>query len=242
MPKVKYPISIVIPAYNEADYIGLCLQSLVWQKTDKKFEVIIVDNNSTDKTRQIAESFHDKLNLRVICELEQGRGMARWRGFEEATGDIIFSTDADTILPSDWIEALLKRLEGKNIVAVTSSCDIDESSKFQKTTYNLLHSMVNEGYRLALGHYWLMGFSFAIKRDAYNKAGKINKSLNALDDVDLGRRVRKIGKISLVREAKVLTSNRRYKDGLASGLLGYVKPFIQVSLLKSDKVTMSDYR
>lgn len=228
----KFEISIIIPAYNEEDYIEQCLQSLVWQKTKKSFEVLVVDNNSSDDTKKIALSFKDKLNIRVITEKQQGRGIARWRGFEEATGDFLFSSDADTILPPNWIEDFMKYFKNKKIVAVTSMCDIDDPSQRNKALFKFVHLVANEGYRIALGHYSLYGFSYAIRKDIYLKAGKIDKNLNALDDVDLGRRVRKFGKIKLVRNIPVLTSNRRYQKGVIRGLLDYVKPITQLTLNK----------
>lgn len=242
MPDVKFPVSIVIPAYNEEDYIDLCLQSLVWQKTQYKFEVIVVDNNSKDKTKNIALSYRNKLNIRVISEKQQGRGIARWRGFEEAKGEVIFSTDADTILPEDWIERFMKYFENEKVVAVTSLCNIDEPSTIDKAVFKFFQLLANEGHRIALGHYWLSGFSYAIRRNIYEKSGKIDKNLDALDDIELGRRVKKLGKIQLVRNLPVLTSNRRFQQGVTSGLIEYVRPFIKVAIFKNNKFSMDDSR
>lgn len=238
----KFEASIVIPAYNEEDYIEACLKSLAWQKTKHKFEVIVVDNNSSDKTGEIARKFKDRLNIRVVVEKQQGRGVARWRGFEEAKGEIIFSTDADTILPEDWIERFMKYFQNEEIVAVTSLCNIDEPSKIDKAVFKFFVLLANEGHRIALGHYWMSGFSYAIRRETYIKAGKINKDLDALDDIDLGRRVKKLGKIKLVRNLPVLSSSRRFKNGVATGLLEYVKPFLKVAILKNKGFKMENSR
>ncbi|MBI3255845.1 MAG: glycosyltransferase [Candidatus Andersenbacteria bacterium] len=96
-------ISIVIPAYNEAQAISKTLASLVAQDFSGEFEVIVVDNNSSDGTAQVAKAFQDKLNLKVIHEPHQGRGAARAAGFAAAQSRIICSTDADTIVPSNWL-------------------------------------------------------------------------------------------------------------------------------------------
>lgn len=237
----KFEISVIIPAYNEEGYIGPCLQSLVWQETKYNFEVIVVDNNSIDKTKKVALSFKKKLNIRVITEKRQGRGAARWRGFEEATGDFIFSSDADTVFPPDWIEGFMKYFKNKKIVAVTSMCNIDDPSPRNKAFFKFVLQAATEGLRIALGHYCLYGYSYAIRKNIYKKAGKIDKTLNALDDIDLGRRVRKFGKIQLVRNIPVLTSNRRFKKGVSRGLLEYVKPMFQLALNKN-KLTMDNSR
>lgn len=229
----KFEISIIIPAYNEEKYIGPCLQSLVWQETKYNFEVVVVDNNSSDKTKKVALSFKRKLNIRVITEKQQGRGIARWRGFEEAMGNFLFSSDADTVFPPDWIEGFMKHFKNKKVVAVTSMCDIDDPSPRNKAFFKFVLQVATEGFRIALGHYCLYGYSYAIRKDIYIKSGKIDKTLNALDDVDLGRRVKKYGKIKLVRNIPVLTSNRRFKNGVSRGLLEYVKPLLQLSINKN---------
>ena len=90
-------ISLVIPAFNEEKLIKRCLDTFVNQKTTQNFEVILVNNNSTDKTLDIAKTFQNKLNLKLIL----GRGAARKKEFEEASGEIILSSDSDTIIPSD---------------------------------------------------------------------------------------------------------------------------------------------
>ncbi len=232
----KFAVSVVIPAYNEGRYIGPCLQSLVLQKTKHDFEVVLVDNNSTDMTRKVALSFKDKLSIRIITEKRQGRGIARWRGFEEASGDFLFSSDADTILPSNWIEDFMEYFKDEKIVAVTSLCNIDDPSWKNKTLFKLVHLIADTSYRIATGHYCLYGFSYAIRKDIYIKAGKIDKTLNALDDVDLGTRVQKFGKIQLVRNMPVLTSNRRYKNGVTRGLIDYAKPLIQLAFDKKSLI------
>jgi glycosyltransferase involved in cell wall biosynthesis len=237
----KFEISVIIPAYNEEEYIGHCLQSLAWQETKRKFEVVVIDNNSKDKTKKIAQSFRKKLNIRVITEKRQGRGIARWRGFEEATGDFLFSSDADTVFPPNWIEGFMKYFKDKKVVAVTSLCDIDDPSQRKKMFFKFVLKITTEGLRMALGHYCLYGYSYAIRRDIYIKAGKIDKALNALDDIDLGKRVIKYGKIKLIRDIPVLTSNRRYQKGISRGLLEYVKPFFQLTIDKK-KLVMDNSR
>lgn len=93
-------ISVVIPAYNEEKYLGPCLQALRGQTyPHDQFEVIVVDNGSTDATARIAQDF----GARVIEEPIKGIARARQRGFEAARGVIIVSTDADTVVPPFWL-------------------------------------------------------------------------------------------------------------------------------------------
>src|SRR6185369_10450324 len=123
-------ISVVIPAFNEEHTIGLCLKALVRQNTKRPFEVIVVDNNSTDQTVKADEKFKKILNLKIISQKEKGRGPARQAGFKAASGEIILSTDADATVYPEWIETLVSTLEKSDAIAVTGPCRIDDQHWF----------------------------------------------------------------------------------------------------------------
>src|SRR5436189_6378134 len=120
-------ISIVIPAYNEAEHIGRTLGSLAAQQFDQPFEVIVVDNNSTDNTAEVALQSKANLNLRVIKETHRGRGAARAAGFAAAQGDIICSADADSALPPHWLATITAPLLKDNTyIACAGTCKIED--------------------------------------------------------------------------------------------------------------------
>lgn len=233
-------VSIVIPAYNEEQYLGETLESLANQKTEINFEVIIVDNNSTDKTAKIAESFQNKLNLRVVLEKRQSRGAARARGFQEAQAPIIVSTDADCTVYPDWVDTLTKAI-GDQVVAVTTSAKIEDCSFLTRILFNIIQPVITVAYRLMFGHYWLAGFSFAILKSIYQQSGGFDPNLQALEDTDLAFKVSKLGKIKFIPKP-VTFSGRRFKIGLIHGLYQYARTFIQGYLLKREKVYMSNVR
>ena len=233
-------ISVVIPAYNEEKAIKKCLNSLVRQKTKFRFEVIVVDNNSSDNTVAVAKEFKNNLILKIVKEKIQGRGAARYAGFEAAKGTIIFTTDADTILPSDWIERYIESFQDPRVIAVTSPFKITDSRN------NRILQCINmpsiELYNLFFGHYWLNGYSFAIRKDAYIASGKLNKNLNALDDFEISQRVHKLGKIKYVRDIYAVTSSRRYdQKGILRGAFCYVKPCLELKFGIS-RISIDDVR
>src|SRR5512143_1531574 len=91
-------ISVVIPAYNEEKYLPRTLESL--KKLDRKpDEIVVVDGGSTDKTASIAREH----GATVITVAHRGIGFARDKGLMKATGDIVAYTDADTVVPHDWL-------------------------------------------------------------------------------------------------------------------------------------------
>src|SRR3989344_7794863 len=94
-------ISVVIPAFNEEKNIDKLIQSLLNQE-EPADEIIVVDNNSTDHTDAIVKNY----NVRILHEPKQGITHARNRGFDEAKYEIIARTDADTVLPTDWIRKI----------------------------------------------------------------------------------------------------------------------------------------
>jgi glycosyltransferase involved in cell wall biosynthesis len=110
-------ISIVIPVYNEAARLGACLSAIASQDT-LPYEVIVVDNNSTDETAAIAAAFGF---VKVLREPKQGVVHARNLGFDAASGDIIGRIDADTLLPAGWTDQVAAIFEDDSISAVSGA-------------------------------------------------------------------------------------------------------------------------
>lgn len=103
-------ISVVVCTLNRAPILRVALGSLAAQTLDPDlFEVIVVDNGSTDETREVAESF--PANFRYVRETEPGLSHARNRGCREALGDYVAYTDDDCRLPPGWLEAARKAIE-----------------------------------------------------------------------------------------------------------------------------------
>jgi glycosyltransferase involved in cell wall biosynthesis len=100
---MKY--SIVIATYNRADELRETLASLAGLRTDGPWEVIVVDNNSSDDTRQVVDEMTARFPapLRYVFEREQGRSPALNAGLRAAAGQIIATTDDDVRVPPDWL-------------------------------------------------------------------------------------------------------------------------------------------
>lgn len=94
----KLTLSIVIPVFNEEDYLSSCLNSIAVQ-SEMPDEVIVVDNNSTDGSMEIAKRYPF---VKIIHEPKQHQSFAQKTGFDAAIGDIIGRIDADSVLPNDW--------------------------------------------------------------------------------------------------------------------------------------------
>ena len=115
MPQNALTLTLVIPAYNEERHLKACLDGVARQ-TIMPDEVIVVDNNSRDKTAEIAKSYRF---VTLLEEKHQGRGHARTRGFNAATSDILGRIDADSVIDPDWVERVLADFALHDVDSVT---------------------------------------------------------------------------------------------------------------------------
>lgn len=234
-------VSVVIPAFNEEKFILNCLNSLKSQKTSRKYEVIVVDNNSTDKTSQIVREFTG-LDLKLVKESKKGRGFARKSGFKKAQGEIILSTDADTTVPEDWIEKLVQSFDEDQVVGVTGTFKIQDQGMIKNTIFNLLMLVSTYLYWILHGYFWFYGGSFAVKREIYFQSGEFNVDFHGMQDVELASRVEKLGTIKFNPQIIVIASGRRFNQGFFAGLGEYGRNFVNFNLYHKNQINLSDKR
>lgn len=203
-------ISIVIPAYNEVNYLGRTLESI--QKLDTKdwqVELLVVDGGSTDKTDEIAKSY----NAKVVIIPHRGIGFARQKGLEHATGDIVVFTDADSIVPSDWLTVHVEALQKPDVVLSYGSFKVKDGSLSYKLFINFF-----QYYGWFITHYLLkltlsVGQNTAFWREKALAIGGFNQNLRIMEDLDFSQRLSKIGKTVYHPNLIVYASGRRSKEG-----------------------------
>ena len=222
--RVRY--SIVVPAYNEADYLDISLTSLQQQDFDGSYEIIVVDNNSSDDTAAVATSF----GVRVISEPQRGVCSARQRGAEAATGDVIVSVDADTRYPASWLRTIDERFAAApEIVAVAGPCRYENPSWWAKRFPTLLFGFVAGAFAMTGFVVYVSATNIAMRRSAF--PGYDKRLTQGGDELDLLRRLRQRGKVVWDRHNIVATSARRMQRGLlynlfVSGLVYYVLGYL----------------
>jgi glycosyltransferase involved in cell wall biosynthesis len=204
-------ISIVIPAYNEESYIRACLDAIAAQ-TDKPDKVLVVDNNSTDQTVQIAQSYPF---VTVLHEPRQGVVYARDRGFDAATTDVIGRIDADTVLPPNWVHTV-KRLLANPAYAAVNGPVFYYDMPGSPGNYWVDHQVRIRLYRGAPHAPFLFGSNSALRRNAWQAVRDDVCRMHTIhEDLDLAIHLMLAHQpIRYDRSLLAGTSARRYNDGL----------------------------
>lgn len=130
-------VSIVIPAWNEEINILNCVSSISCMETNVPFEIIVVNNNSTDDTQKTI----DKLHVRSLFQSIQGCGPARQLGQENSKGKYILLADADCVYPPGWLNAMINKLEADAVVCVYGRYSFIEKAGYPRWKLFFLERM-----------------------------------------------------------------------------------------------------
>jgi len=201
-------ISVIIVALNEAKLLPRCLRALQNQSyPQENYEVILVDNGSTDQTVAIAKEF----GVHVYSYTQiQGCGAARKYGALQAKGSILAFTDADCMVSFNWLSQIDEALQDSKLSFVAGKAVPDKKTTAMNIVFTIYDTFYSLHHRLGKPLVW--GFNMAVKKDAYDTIKGVNSSLLSSDDWDLAFRLqRRFGKKSLryMRDLQVTTSTRK---------------------------------
>jgi len=200
--------SVVIPCYNEENFIGDTLESLCNQVTEASYEIIVVDNNCNDNTVKIASAYP----VKIVHEPLPGICSARQAGTKVARGEIIVSSDADTVFAPNWLENIKLEFE-RNIdaVAIGGPCRYYDGP-WWANFYTFFLFRTNKLYSSVVGHpFYLTATNIAFKKVAWQ-----GYDLNVLagDELALLHQLRKSGRVNFNTYNPTFTSSRRLQQGL----------------------------
>lgn len=229
-PSTNKPLlSIIIPVKNEAELLPRCLYSLTHQQKSPPYEIIIVDTYSKDDTRKIACSF----GARVISEKRKGKIYAFIKGAHAAKGSIICFTEADCIVPPNWLSTITTYFQKNPSVSAISGSYLFHSST---PDYNFLakisHIVSRTVFKFFFRNDSLRASNFAIRKNAYTKAGGFSKKYFELYDVELGLRVGAFGTIHHVNAMEIKTSDRRFRGRIFKYLGEFIPSFVANIILR----------
>ena len=203
MPKA---LSVIVPAFNEEVLLPGCLDSLLAQSADPGlYEIVVVDNHSSDQTATIARS----KGVRVEEEPRKGYVHALRRGVEVSRADLLAFTDADCRARRDWVARILRDFEETpGIVALGGKLDFFDLNPILKDVTKGILAFSNV----------LPGNNMVLRREALDRIGGIDPRVNLSADYGLTLRLRRVGRIRMDRCLVVSTSGRRFQRAFTSHL------------------------
>lgn len=196
-------LSVIIPVYNDPDGIRDTVESIL-QNSYSNLEIVIIDNNSTDNTPDIAQSFAEAHEC--VCLLHeddiQSSYAARNTGIEHAKGDILVFIDADITVDSDWLETISTEIEDTDYLTYNVDVYIPEGEETLVARYNEHTSFPIEEY--AKERDFGGGGCIAVRREVFEELGLFDHRLISGGDAEFGNRVADSGReITYTPETKV---------------------------------------
>lgn len=204
-------ISIVLPVYNSEKTLSLCLNSLTNLDYPKEnFEIIVVDNNSTDRTKDIIRNYR----VRYLLETKKGASAALNKGIKNSLGEIIAFTHSDCIVERKWLNNIVKGFSEDDV----GGCQGDVLSYNPKSLierycdYRRLYFQNGNVAKDKSFLPWIMVANAAFRRDVLNEVGLFDEFFSEEYDIDLSFRVCLKGyQLKYIPEAKVY---HKYRDTL----------------------------
>jgi glycosyltransferase involved in cell wall biosynthesis len=176
---MKPTVSVVIPTYNSEDTFGVCLRSISKQ-TYPKIEIIVVDNHSTDRTREIADRFGARIYLKGPERASQVNFAVR-----KAKGKYVYRVDSDFVLGPSIVQEAVRKCEEEGYDAVCVHNTADPSISFW-TRVSKLERDCYAGDKLNVAARF-------VRKDIFEAIGGFNEELIAAEDYDLHNRLLKYG-------------------------------------------------
>lgn len=213
MPKIP-ELSIIIPCYNEEAFLPRCLEFIQRQKNAPTYEVIVVDNNSTDATAEIAK----KYGAKIVAEPRAGVVFARNTGLKAAKGKIIISTDADTHFKEDWLEKISDFFKNNPDAAGLAG------------HYHFVHGPLWAKIWPVMGAIWVKIIYEIFGKTLYVSAANLAFRKSSLkqyntnhpqggDETEVLRALLKHGRVHVTLSNAVYTSARRVNQGFLHSML-----------------------
>ncbi len=184
-------LSVVVPVRNDPKHLETCLHALAQTSFDR-YEVVVVDDASTDNTADVAKQFGARV---VSLDEQSGPARARNRGVEEAVGEFVFFIDADVCVKPDTIKKVIETFRSESTVAaVFGSYDRSPEKQNLISQYkNLLHHFVHQHGNRDASTFW--SGCGAIRRSLFLEVNGYDTSFArpCIEDIELGARLRKAG-------------------------------------------------
>ena len=198
--------SIIIPAYNEEDYLPATLTALqeAMPKLGLRGEIIVVDNNSSDRTAAIAANQGVTVIFEAINQISRARNV----GAREAQGRYLIFVDADTFIPLELLQQALANLESGDIIGggacVAGNIPLHYSLRLLLKFWNVISILTKNA----------AGSFIYCQTDAFEAIGGFSEAVYASEEIWLSRKLKKLGRkrdqlFCIIKQPPVITSMRK---------------------------------
>ena len=226
----KPRFSVIIPVYNRIGEVEDLMTSLEAQ-TSKDFEVVIVEDGSTERCEE-AVLRHPGVRAKYFYKENEGRSIARNYGMERAEGDYFIFFDSDCVIPPGYFDTLARELDNNQVDCFGGPDAAHESfTSTQKAINYAMTSLLTtggiRGGKVSLEKFTPRTFNMGFSRDVYNKVGGFREMFS--EDIDMSTRIRNAGfTMSLIRPAYVYHKRR----------VDFMKFFRQVHVFGMSRITL----
>lgn len=228
-------ISFVIPAHDEENNIGPCIEAIQAEitRTHTDAQIIVVNNASEDRTHEVAASYP---GVTVIDEPRKGLTRARQSGYEASDGYIIANIDADVLVPVGWLDIVVERFQDPALVALSGPFIYHDLPIFSRALTRVFYSVgllfSRIGHRLYGRGAMLQGGNFVLRREALAKIGGFDTRIAFFgEDTDIAHRMAKVGRVVWTFDLYVYASGRRLKhEGVLRTGVRYAINYLSVSI------------
>jgi glycosyltransferase involved in cell wall biosynthesis len=229
-------ISFIVPCYNEEQYIRDCIKSIKKAASNIDYEIIVIDNNCTDNTSEIARDE----DVIVVTEDRKGVVFARQTGYENAKYDLIANIDADSRIPENWVDIALKNIQHEDVAAVTGPLVYDDASIWLRIATRFYYYVAYIS-NLFIGVF-LQGGNCLIKKKYLDELDGYDTTIAFYgEDTMTAKRLYKYGKIKLLMNLNLYSSSRRLqKQGVFKTTWLYLINYFYVTF--KNKSYSNDYK
>ncbi|MGD8506177.1 MAG: glycosyltransferase [Candidatus Bathyarchaeota archaeon] len=198
-------ISIIVPAYNEANYIHRMLISLQNQ-IFRDFEIIVKDGGSSDRTVEVAKRYANT----VVSSKDISVSDARNQGAKYAKSDVLVFVDADTVLPPDMLQKISDLLEDESVVGGSCRKIPESNSVLDRMVYEFVNLSTYLSAYLHIGG--AHGNCMFVRKDVFEKTGGFNPLIHIAEEQELVRKAMRFGKFVFLLDQCVLENPRRIQE------------------------------
>lgn len=230
---MQIEISIIVPVYNRPEEVRELLQSLQNQETKKDFEVVIVEDGSTESSEDVVELYRDALQISYYFKENSGPGDSRNFGMKKAKGNYFIILDSDCILPPQYLVEVHKELEKEFVhcfggpdAADTSFTTVQKAINYVMTSFFTTGGI--RGGKTAVGKFQPRSFNMGLSKEAFKKTSGFGR-IHPGEDPDLTFRVWKSGFASRLFPQAYVYHKRRIdwnKFYIQVNKFGMVRPIL----------------